>query len=358
MTSTARKALGFVVVSALAMALSPSAQALQFKITDRNATAFQAQANALADALEDIVNNSLFPAGVDEQFLRAMGNASAGATRGMGTDPVSQWDNVSVTAQLGAAIETPDPNKKRSGAQKNQLPDIGLDGQAGVSVGLPAKSLGIESSMLGLDANRLKLYANFMKINIPHIGNGMRLGFSTMGIQGQYQWKKPDAGSWLYKWTGIEVSSGLQYSSLDVGYATPLSFSTSGSGISMSYDANLDLGVSTSILTVPFEAATGVTLCSFLTLYGGLGVDLNLGGSKLEGGVSGPVVGKDGGGTTVFTGTGTVDANSPEAVRPNPLDARLFMGTQFNIWALRLFAQATFSSPHVTALLAGLRVSF
>jgi len=94
----------------------------------------------LADALEKVVNGALFPPGADTGFLQAMGSATA--TRGMGTDPISTWETLSVTTQIGAAL--------------------GAGAQGGVS-------------------------------------NGVRLGFTTFGLQGQYVAIPAETGNeWIH----------------------------------------------------------------------------------------------------------------------------------------------------------------
>ena len=335
-----------------------AASALDFKITDRQATSQAAACNALADALENIVNSALFPVGADSTFLQAMGNANVTATRGMGTDPVSDWGTLSLTTQVGAALEVPKPGKSGAGVKPNGLPALGVGAQGGVSVGLPAQSLGLSAPIVGLDPQRLKLYANFLTLPLGEVSTGVRLGFTTFGLQGQYSAVPASTGNFWINWSGLQVSSGLQYSHLTANYATPLAFSTSGSGIGMSYNAKLDLGVVTDIVTLPLEATAGITLIHFLTLYGGAGIDLNAGASKLVGGVSGPVIAKNGGGSTVFSGNGVLDANSPKGIAPKPIDGRVFLGFQLSAWAARLFAQTTFSSPNTLGVLAGLRASW
>jgi hypothetical protein len=326
-----------------------------FSITNRTST-LPGITEPLANALENTVNTVLFPMGFEKNFLSAMGNANAVSTRSMSTNPITDWKTISITAQAGAALQIPKKGQAGAAPRQNALPALGLGAQSSLSVGFPAKSIISDSTFLGLPTDRVNLFGNFMALNLNNAIPKTKLQFFHLGVGGQYRWIPREDYHFLFSWEGINLNSGAQIAVFSGTYRTPLNFSSSLSGVNMSYISDVDLTVNSSVLTIPFDATTGITFFRFLSIYSGLGVDLNFGRTTLDGGVVGKVTAENAG-TEVFTGTGTFDVSDKQSAPPL-LNVRMLGGLQFNFWAAKLFVQAAISSPGTLGFLAGLRAAW
>lgn len=333
--------------------VSRDSHALSFTITNQNIISNAAIVSPLITQFETYVNNTLFPYGDASPVLGSMSNAASAATRGLGVSRPDDWDYISISASVGAGVEA--SSFSSIGAQSNSLPQIGFGAQSAVTVGLPSRLFGVGDNLLGMDTSRLKFFGDFMVLPLNNIYKGLNINFLTAGLHADYH-IIPTKGLWFARWTGVQVSSGLDYSHMSATYHTPLNFSLSNSGVTMNYASTVDVGVSSNIFTLPMQVQTGATLLHFLTFYLGLGVDMNVGGTSFTGGVSGPVTAAALG-VTEFTGTGVVDL-AANAVGPAFLDARAFAGFQLNVAYLHLFVQATKVTQSTESVLLGLNVAY
>lgn len=331
-----------------------SVHAQGFSITNINVISNAAVVNALIPVFENSVNTTLFSNFSDSTFLNAMGNATSASTRSLGVNPPNEWRTLSLQLSVGAGLES--GHGSEVGAQQNSLPSIGLGGEAALTVGLPASSF-VGQSFLGLDSSRLHFYADFMTLSLNSLYSGLDLNFLTVGAHADYL-LAPPSGFVVLDWTGLQIETGLDVAHFAANYTTPLSFSSSSSGVTMTYSSKVNIGVSSTVVSVPLQMQTGLTFFKVLTLYTGFGMDLNLGSSALTGGVSGPVTATDASHTTVFTGTGTLDVSSTSGSAPSFIDTRFFFGLQFNLIYAHLFAQFSKVSHDTEAVQAGLNLAF
>lgn len=344
-----------ILLSAIGLtSLSGDTWAQGFTITNINVISDAAVVNALIPTLENQINTALFPSNNDNAFLSAMSNAGAASTRGLGIDPPNDWSLFSVSLNVAGALES--GLGSNLGAQKNSLPSIGVGGQAALTFGLPATVIA-GPSFLGLDSNRLRFYADFMTLSLNSLYSGLDLNFLTFGTHADYVLARP-RGIVVLDWTGLQIETGLDMAHFSANYTTPLNFSSSSSGVTMTYDSTVNIGVSSTIFTLPIQMQTGFTILKILTFYTGLGMDFNVGSSNLTGGVSGPVTAVDSGNTTVFTGTGVLDVSSASGVSPSFLDTRIFFGLELNLLYAHVFAQYTKISQNTEAFQGGLNLAF
>ncbi len=339
--------------------LSSEARAVTFDITGTTVGPGNATANALAvSALENVVNRGLFPSGSEDSFLGQMGNSNALASRGLESDPLLTPGLIVVGAGFGVG-ET-GSLRGGAGAKKNSLPGVGVSGQGSILFGGPASLFGLKTDFLGLSVQRLTFFGNFMTLSFDNAVQDLKLGMTTFGVGAQYVLVPEAYRIRAFRWGGLTVSSGLQYAFSRVSYYTKFNSNDSSSGsVNMNWDAAGDLGVRSSVVTIPIQFTSSVTLLYVATLYTGLGADLNFGSSHLEGNVTGPVVGKDSGNTTVFTGTGTLDTQAANTVSPSFLSVRGLVGAQVNLGTLKIFAQYNRSfSTNGNAGTAGLKLAF
>src|SRR5207237_10669463 len=91
------------------------------------------------------------------------------------------------------------------------------------------------------------------------------------------------------RWTGIDVTSGLELAQWDVGEAqnTPIDINFKLRGTTPDQVKVIDmkstgsLSVTARTYTVPIEVTTGARLWNVLAVYGGGGVDLTTGSSDI-----------------------------------------------------------------------------
>jgi hypothetical protein len=162
----------------------------------------------------------------------------------------------------------------------------------------------------------------------------------------------------LIRWGGIAVTSGADYSHLTLStqsqikstiYATP---NVPVTVASVPGDP-LTFTVDQTTWSIPLEVTTSLRLLSILTVYGGLGMDWQLGGgsdmnlqmtAQLSSG-------------TYDLGRATISAQ--KSVTPSAARLREIFGIQINAMLFRIFAQVnvTGDSPMLTSVAAGLRLA-
>lgn len=342
--------------------LSPSpAHAVTFGITGATVEPGSVPVNdALISILEKAVNQGLFPSGGEDSFLAQMGNAAILSTRGLDIDTVSQPKYFMVGGAMSGALTFPARGSGGSArGKRNSLPELGAAGQGSVMMGAPATALGFTGSFFGLPVERITLFANFMSLNLDRVFDGVKLGMTNFGVSASYVMIPPQHSSKVLQWTGWVGSTGLQYARTRVSYFTHFDSQVAdGSNNSMTWTGAGDIGSKSSIVSIPVQISTGVTALYVASVYTGLGLDINVGSSQLEGVIDGNVRGADAGNTTTYQGTGVLDAGASNSVSPSFMNARGFMGVQVNIWALRLFAQYTRNfAPVGTGAIAGLKIA-
>lgn len=182
----------------------------------------------------------------------------------------------------------------------------------------------------------------------------------TLGSHVQYK-LLPGARHRQLRWTGVAVTTGLEYASWTVGEAmdTPIEshFTAEGNsgGVVEKYTIHMfstgTLDVTSNTLTVPIEVTTGVR-AGLIALYGGFGVDLTAGSSKIVAALDSqltytadriPI------GSAVIIGSGE---NGPTG-----LTAHGLVGLAVHTRRVRVFLQ-TQVAPGETAIAIGTRGSF
>jgi hypothetical protein len=236
----------------------------------------------------------------------------------------------------------------------NQLPPIGVGAKTGVTVMVPAKNIKIAWPV---DPSRLSVGGSFYSMDLSSwIGKGISLQSMQASLGFGYQMYTPKDWTPLIRFNGFRITSGLTYSSFDATYRTPFNLTQSGGGVDMVWNSNVDIGVTSTVVSLTNQVTTGVRLLWVLNVFTGLGVDLNFGSSKLTGGSTGPVVGTQGA-STVFTGTATVDGAS-NGTSPNLFQLRYLAGASLPLGPFDLFVQGQVSTASVYALNFGMNLQF
>ena len=337
------------------------ASAFTLDITNRaypnGGAGIQAALDALADSLESTFNTSIASSANQESFLEAVGNANAGSSRSF-LAPGVQTSSDKILLGLGGsmALALGSGSSLSSGISvpANQLPPIGVGAKTGVTVMIPAKNIHVAWPV---DASRLAIGASFYSMDLSSlVGNGISLQSMQASLGFGYQMYSPKDWTPLIRFNGFRISSGLSYSTFDATYRTPFNLTQSGGGVDMTWNSNVDIGVTSTVFSLTNQVTTGVRLLWVLNVFTGLGVDLNFGSSKLTGGSTGPVVGTQGA-STVFTGTATVDGAS-NGTSPNLIQLRYLAGVTLPLGPFELFAQGQVSTASVYGLNFGMNLQF
>lgn len=341
--------------------ISVRAEAFTLDITDRaypnGGAGIQAALDALADSIESSFNTSIASSANQESFLEAVGNANAGSSRSFlapGVQTSSDKILLGLGGSMALALGSSSTLSSGISVPANQLPPIGVGAKTGVTVMIPAKNIKVAWPV---DPSKLSIGGSFYSMDLSSwIGNGISLQSMQASFGFGYQMYAPKDWTPLIRFNGFRISSGLSYSTFDATYRTPFNLTQSGSGVDMVWNSNVDIGVTSTVVSLTNQVTTGVRLLWVLNVFTGLGVDLNFGSSKLTGGSTGPVVGSQGA-TTVFTGTATVDGAS-NGTSPNPIQLRYLAGVTLPLGPFELFAQGQVSTASVYGLNFGMNLQF
>ena len=279
-------------------------------------------------------------------FLRLSANAQSMANKGLGVDYASNVDGwifgAAVTAALDAGDSTIDDFRAFADGTTERAVPLG----AGVQLGL----------MLGYAIDDdLVVYAN--GLYYPLDTNDLSGTFYNFGLHVQYKVLTPVGNRAILQWGGLDLSTGLELSRMLL--ALEDRFEASGT-LAPGFDLD---SVSTGILeleqralTIPIEATSNVTLFYFLTLYGGVAVDFQLGEASMTFDLDSALSTADPNvGGELELGSARIEV--AEVADPNTVMFRVLGGVQLNIWRLKLFGQLNFLTTDLTlSVAAGLRL--
>jgi hypothetical protein len=340
-----------------------SAHAFTLTITNRAypgaGAGLQAAIDALADSMEASFNTSIASASNQESFLESVGNANSGSSRSFlapGVQTSSEKILIGVGGSMALALGSGSDLSSGISTPSNQLPPVGVGAKTGITLMVPARLLKISGPF---DVSRLSVGGSFYSMDLSSvIGRGISLKSMQASLGFGYQMYTPKDWTPLVRFNGFRITSGLSYSTFDATYSTPFNLTQTGSGVDLVWNSNVDIGVSSTIVSLSNQVTTGVRVLWIWNLFTGLGVDLNFGSSKLTGGSTGPVTGtQTGGGATVFTGTATVDGAS-NGTSPNPIQLRYLLGTSLPLGPFELYAQGQVSTASVYGLNFGMNLQF
>lgn len=159
-----------------------------------------------------------------------------------------------------------------------------------------------------------------------------------------------------FRWTGVDVTSGIEYTrwSLDAnqGLSNDFSIAAGSSSIPMELTSDGEFRLTSNAVTIPIEATTGMRLLGILSVYAGAGIDFTAGNSTVDASLSGEVRTQDASNTDVGTVTITADGDNTAS----PAALRALLGFQVNLWKLKLFLQGNVSQTPAASLSFGVRL--
>jgi hypothetical protein len=321
-----------------------------------DANAFAAGLGMTGDQLaQQLVSqvDGLFQTTNMNSFLRDFQNAQSFSAKGLGVDYASEATLVEAGATLSLASNV-DKAYRPSGSYTD--PPVSGGGANFSIMG------GLGLGVFGLDP--VMIFGNWFK-GSASLGQ-LDGKYQNWGFHGQVRLLGPSRGTsavkMLVRWGGIAVTSGVDYSHLTLSAQKAVSSTfnvVQGAPVTVRSTGNLIFTVDQTTYSVPLEVTTSVRLLSLITLYGGLGLDWQLGGgSNMKIGMNANLSGNYQG--TTYANLGTATINGSGHVNPSPARLREILGVQLSIMDLvRFFAQvnSTASSPILTSLAGGMRLA-
>jgi hypothetical protein len=308
-------------------------------------------ANQLAQQLAGQVD-ALFQTANLSSFLHDFQNAQSFSTKGLGVDYASEATLVEAGATVSFASNV-DAAYKPSGSYTD--PPIAGGGLNFSLMG------GVGMGLFGFDP--LMIFGSWFK-GSASIGQ-LDGSYDNWGLHAQLRLfgpsRKMSALKMLVRWGGIAITSGADYSHVSASNSKSIKSTLNvvpNAPVTVTSTGNLVFKLDQTTWSVPLEVTTSLRLLSLVTVYGGLGMDWQLGGgSELSIGMAANLSGQFQGAQYQDLGTATINAGGK--VKPSPARVREIVGVQLGIMDLvRLFVQANVanSSPMLASLACGLRL--
>jgi hypothetical protein len=303
--------------------------------------------------------DSLFQATNVNSFLKDFQNAQSFSTKGLGVDYASEATLAEVGATFSFASNV-DKAYKPSGSYSD--PPISGGGANFSLMG------GLGLGIIGLDP--LMIFGNWFSGSAT-LGQ-LDGNYKNWGVHAQLRLFGPtrrmSATKFLIRWGGIAVTSGADYSHLTLSTHRQIRSTITvpsaivgamGEPIQVSSDVsgNLLFSLEQTTWSIPLEVTTSLRLLSLVTVYGGFGIDWQMGGGSDMSirMANASVTSKNTGGQL-----GTVSINATGHASPSSARLREIIGVQIGLFdVVRFFTQVnvTGDSPVLTGIAAGLRLA-
>jgi hypothetical protein len=364
-------ALAFAVGLLVASLRAAQAQPPEVTITSLNLSPEFVQATGMAsqEELQAFIQQKIgevFQTADAGGFLRRLGDSQNFTSKGLGVDYASEATYFEVGGAVSFAM----------GIDRTYQPGD-MQGFPIQGVGLNATAMGgISLASLGVP---VMIFGNYMKIPTMDYGS-MSGSLENWGVHAQLRLFGPSrdssALSMLLRWGGIAITTGIDSSHMALGlrknikssFVFPNSTQQASLGVNASPTATADnqarFNLDMTTRSIPLEITTSLRLLTFLTAYGGIGFDWQLGGaSTMDLDINATITGRytdPGTQTSVQQNLGTASAKAKVSADPSPAKVRAIVGAQFNLFLLRVFAQInlTNSDPMMASLATGLRLAY
>jgi hypothetical protein len=289
-------------------------------------------------------------------YLRALGDAQAFTTRGLGVDYGAnfRWFEVGIAANVSV------------NAEKNFVPhDVpGRPPVGGLATNLTAMA-GLNLGFLGL--RPVTIYGNYFKKS-AQLGD-LHGDLQNLGVHLQIKLFGPERHETLWaaflRWGGIDITTGLDRSRMTLTLSDQLhtDFPVGVGGMdvaSINIDSKGSFNADMNTYSVPLELTTSFRLLYVLTIYGGGGFDWQLGGgSDLTMSLTGDLIGKiPSQGISTKVGSGEIVAT--DHADPSRGRLRGIFGLQATLFLVKVFTQVNFvpQDPFLVSVAFGARVLF
>ncbi|MCO4792315.1 MAG: hypothetical protein KC493_01290 [Bacteriovoracaceae bacterium] len=339
----------------LALTMTSNSYATLLEIT---CTGSVANCNTLAPVIATMKAdlNADLPDADQSSYLAGMADAAAASQKGIGTDYINDIDVFVVGLGVGVGAHV----------GNNTLSDLlggDIDGEQLRGIGLsPSLMLGINMGMFDLpeweyfDPNKVKLMVNFFTFSKDDTDFNAK--FTNFGIHGRYRIVEEKAilPAKLLHWHGVNVSTGFEYTSLELAYTNTETTTYTDGGITANIAGTVKAGAKVTTMSIPVEASTAVTLGYIFTLYGGAGLDVSFGSAESIANVNAPITlgGTAPGGTSLTANLDLGQKDGPTTFLP-----RAFVGLGLGVPLVKLNFQLNKGfGEEVYGLTAALRVTW
>lgn len=295
-------------------------------------------------------------------FVRRFSDSQSFTGKGMGVDYASEatFLEVGVAGSVAMGIDrTYQPSSTGSGA------------------GFPIKGVGFNASLMGgvsLDpfGVPLMVFGNWMRMSGTYGQLDGKL--DNWGVHAQLRLFGPSRSAsalkMLARWGGIAITTGVDNSHMNLRAGQKIKTDPINFG-DMALDPNTSIQVDGAVSgqagfeldmatkTIPLEVTTSLRLLSLVTVYGGVGLDLQIGGGNdLNVKVSDATITGMVNGTQANLGTAEVEAHA--SASSSTAKVRGLIGAQVNLFLVRLFAQlnAANTDPVMASVVFGARLAY
>lgn len=269
--------------------------------------------------------------GTSGAALQAFSDAAVLSSHGLGVDYVSAPESLIVGVAANAA--------SASGNVPTSFGD-GLAANVAVMAGMNLSPWGLP---------RWTVYGSgfYRSETIDSIDGTITSGAAHV----QYALILPGPGG-VARWTGLQLTTGLELTRWTLGTQQAMSTSISVSGshgsAKIGYDpiGNFELGSSS--VTIPVEVSTGVRV-AVVSVYAGVGMDLTQGQGTIDAHLAGPLHDSDG----RTLGTVTIDGHDSRGA--SPFLPRALGGVQLDAWKLKIFGHVNVTADSAASVGVGVR---
>jgi hypothetical protein len=151
----------------------------------------------------------------------------------------------------------------------------------------------------------------------------------------------------LFKWNGVNVSTGLKSTNLKILYSKTFSqtqtqaLSAPGNPtLNMAVSSTVSLGAETAATTIPIDVSSGVGVLYLFDLYAGVGTDINTGRTKSIISAPGTVSATETSGQ-LGTMSGDIQFDLGDKASSQAFVTRTFIGAAFDVRVLSIGFQYT-----------------
>jgi hypothetical protein len=291
--------------------------------------------DAVVSELETEVMTNL-PNTDQSEFFQSMANASTMAGKDLANDPINHIDYAMVFLGVGAGV---DLNKKEYDDIKDSDGDIDLNKAPGIGVQL-GFGIGTHGKFLPkkhFNGEKWSFFINYFPYNF--VKDDISLKIRTGGLHMRYRLL---SGYDLVRWKMLRLEPvfltfGYEFNKLKGRFSEVLSETYASGGVTGTFSGTGVIALDVMTHSFPVSISSGITLLYILTLYGGLGVDINQGSAEGGGSLEDTTLTISQGGSNA-TGTASLDLGSKN--NPTLMLSRAFLGAQINLWNFKIFAQA------------------
>ncbi len=309
-------------------------------------------------AIQQEINNQ-FQVPKMGDFLKSMSNAQAITNKGQGVSYATDHSLFVVGGGVGVGLNTTDGFKFES---KGGLPPVGLGVQASIMAGVSLSKFPGMPVIGPIDLKRLTVFVNFFGYSNDSLVDSLTIKTSTFGMHAQYKIieNKNIGGLGLLNWGGLAFTTGFNVSSNSMTYKVGQSITATSNGITAKWtpDANSTLALEASSFSIPLEISTSIRTLYILSLFGGVGIDLNFGKSSIVANMNGPIT------NNVNGNVGSAQLAISENQGPSFGAVRFFAGPQLNLVPLKntnllsIYAQGNYSTGGNYGAHAGVRIAW